>query len=106
MGAHAIWLGADEGNDAAHATLSLARGSKGRTRRYLHLRNRRGALNDAAALTASIPRRMSKAGRRLATGVDLAPRQKQDEAPAFPAHALVRSVHGLAFAADEIRARY
>jgi hypothetical protein len=30
-----------------------------------------------------------------------ATRQKQDEAPAFPAHALVRSVRGVAFAADE-----
>ena len=30
-------------------------------------------------------------------------RQTQDEAPAFPAHALVRSVPGLAFAADDLR---
>src|SRR4051794_18498613 len=30
-----------------------------------------------------------------------APRQKHDEAAAFPAHALVRSAHGLAFAADD-----
>src|SRR3954465_7640607 len=43
----------------------------------------------------------ARARARTSPGQPPAPRQKHDEAAAFPAHALVRSAHGLAFAADD-----
>src|SRR3954464_10996556 len=55
-------------------------------------------------LHGSHARSGANAGKQQAKTERPASPQKQDEAPAFPAHALVRSAHGLAFAADKEQA--